>query len=112
MGITNTSRAAYRCVTSEQVNQVAEFMHSQTLRGVRVTDADIANALGIPKSTASGRRNDLLKEGVFYSKDGFKWRPFLVSTTYDRATRKTVQSWALVIYKDDLSEPLFTNQNI
>lgn len=109
MGITNTSRAAYRCITSEQVTAVAEYMHCQTLRGVRVTDADIAKALGIPKSTASARRNDLLKEGVFYSKDGFKWRPFLVSTTYDRATRKTVQAWALVIYKDDLSEPFFSS---
>ena len=112
MAITKTSRAAYRCVTSEQVTAVAEYMHSQTIKGIRVTDATIAAALGIPKSTASGRRNDLLKEGVFYSKDGFKWRPFLVSTTYDRATRKTVQSWALVIYKDDLSAPLFLNQNI
>ena len=109
MGITKTSIAAYRCITSEQVNQVAEFMHSQTVNGIRVTDATIAAALGIPKSTASGRRNDLLKEGVFYSKDGFKWRPFLVSTTYDRATRKTVQSWALVIYNEDLTSPLFSS---
>ena len=111
MAITKTSRAAYRCITSEQVTAVAEYMHSQTLRGVRVTDADISKALGIPKSTASARRNDLLSKGMFYAKDGFKWRPFMVSTTYDRATRKTVQSRALVIYNEDLTAPLFSSLN-
>jgi len=98
--VTKTSVAAYFTITADATKRVGEFMRQRTLQGQRTTDADIAAGLHIPKSTAAARRNDLLKEGFFYEKDGHRWRPVLGSVTYDRQSRKTVQSWEMKTFED------------
>ena len=106
--VTSTSKQAYKAVSESQVLAVAEYLHARTVAGRYTSDADIAAALCIPKSTAAARRNDLLKEGVFYAKDGYKWRPFLLQNSkYDRRTRCNVQAWCMVIFSEDLQTPLF-----
>jgi hypothetical protein len=105
---TQTSKDAYRKVSALQVLEVAKLMHLRTVSGLKTTDSDIAAALGISKGTAAARRNDLLKEGVYYAHDGYKWRPVLVGNTYDRSTRCTVQVWAMVIFNSALTAPQFS----
>lgn len=109
--VTNTSKQAYSSVSESQMLAVAEYLHARTVAGRYTSDGDISAALAIPKSTAAARRNDLLKEGVFYAKDGYKWRPFLLQNSkYDRQTRCTVQVWCMVIFSDDLKTILFNKQ--
>lgn len=106
--VTQTSIAAYHTLDKkqQQVLTVARVILRRTEAGQRTWDRAVWNETGILPSTVAARRNDLEKMGVI-ELNGKKYRLEYSGTAKDLETKKTVNTYALVLAKDKPQLTLF-----
>lgn len=98
MSATQTTIQAYAHVSGTCTEMVGHALLHRTRKGLRSSDSDIADLTGFTESFVSARRNDLFKMPLY--SDGFHWIPFLFQRTrYNPETRRSVQVWAMRIYR-------------
>jgi hypothetical protein len=103
--VTQTSIEAHKQTTTERMTlkkTVAEYALSETRQGRTVWIGKIAKALGLEKSTASARLNEIKKDGV--ELHGVKYEIKLVRSARPIGESKKVEQWALVLPSKKESE--------
>lgn len=95
--VTATSKAAY-CHTdlNTQREQVAAFLLQRTFDMRLTSDREISEATGIPLSQIPARRSELMR--FKYEAHDKMWMPALMPNRYSRATGRTCQTWAMVVF--------------
>lgn len=103
-----TSIAAYHTHAAKQkeVERFARFVLAKTNAGQRVFDRMVYRETGILPNTVSARRNDLEKAGFIFL-DGVKYRLIDAGRAVDPQTRKTVNTYQLVLWADSPQLELF-----
>lgn len=96
--VTETSIQAYHTLNNKKtdVERVARLILSRTEAGQRTWDRVIFKEIGMLPSTVAARRNDLENMGTI-ELDGKKYRLQYSGQAKDLETRKTVNTYALVL---------------
>lgn len=103
-----TSIAAYHThdAKQKQIEQFARFVLARTEAGQRTWDRLVFRETGMLPNTVSARRNDLLEMGVI-ELDGAKYRIVDSGKSKDPITRKTINTYALILAGDNPQLTLF-----
>lgn len=106
--VTTTSRVAYHTLTAKQsdIERFARFVLARTEQGQRTWDKLVYRETGMLPNAVSARRNDLENMGVI-ELDGVKYRLEDSGKSRDPMTKKTINTYALVIAKDNPQLQLF-----
>lgn len=106
--VTSTSRAAYHTLPTKQsdVERFARFVLARTEQGQRTWDKLVYRETGMLPSTVSARRNDL-ENMECIELDGAKYRLEYSGKSRDPLTKKTINTYALVLAKDSPQLQLF-----
>ncbi len=95
--VTQTSKSAYaQTDLTTQREQVAAYLLKRTIEMRLTSDRDISEATGIPLSQIPARRNELFESKYFAH--GVYWIPAMMPTRYNRVTKRTCQTWAMVVF--------------
>lgn len=106
--VTATSIEAYRThdAKRKQIEQFARFVLARTEQGQRTWDKLVYRETGMLPSTVSARRNDL-ENMECIELDGAKYRLEYSGKSRDPLTKKTINTYALVLAKDNPQLSMF-----
>ena len=106
--VTATSIQAYHThdAKHKQIDEFARFVLARTEKGQRTWDKVVYRETGMLPNTVSARRNDLEKMGAI-ELDGAKYRIEYSGKSLDPLTKKTINTYALVLAKDSQQLELF-----
>jgi len=99
--VTKTSKDSYNALQPATMrDKVAAYLLQRTIEDKQTTDKEVAAALGIPEGRVSARRPEIYESP--YLAYGWYWVPELMPVKYDRQTRRTVNTWSMVVWLPDV----------
>lgn len=98
--VTRTSKDSYAALQPAIMrDKVAAYLLQRTIQMRTTTDKEVANALGSTAAAVSARRPEIYETPYFAY--GWQWVPELMPVKYDRQTKRSVNTWSMVVWLPD-----------